>query len=270
MVGVVARAGGGRPSVGYRPRSTRPQRGRQIGNERDPDSPLINDEIRAPSVRLLGVDQSMIGVVPREEAMDLAREASLDLVMIASDADPPVVRIMDFSKYRYEQQKKKREAQKKAAASRVEVKELKMRYNIDVGDYNVRLKQAQKFLKDGDKVKASIQFRGREMEFKDLGFKLFKRFQEDLGEVAVLESRIQLEGRSISMLLGPNKAALQKVQAADQREKLKDKQAAKAVTETLDLAGVPDDEVDEGLKVKSGTLVVENERKPLVHENLLG
>ena len=149
-------------------------------------------------------------------------------VMIAADASPPVARIMDYSKYRYEQQKKKREAQKKAAANRQELKELKMRYNIDIADYNVRLKQAVRFLGDGDKVKVTSQFRGREMEFRDLGLKLFERLANDVAEIGVIESKAQMDGRSLHMVLVPNKAALQRAAAAEDKAKRAAEKAKKA------------------------------------------
>ena len=148
--------------------------------------------------------------------------------MIAADASPPVARIMDYSKYRYEQQKKKREAQKKAAANRQELKELKMRYNIDIADYNVRLKQAVRFLGDGDKVKVTSQFRGREMEFRDLGLKLFERLANDVAEIGVIESKAQMDGRSLHMVLVPNKAALQRAAAAEDKAKRAAEKAKKA------------------------------------------
>eukprot|EP00850_Spirogloea_muscicola_P008400 SM000044S16047 [mRNA] locus=s44:748702:750693:+ [translate_table: standard] len=159
-------------------------------------------------LRLLDEKNNMVGIMSREEALTRARAAELDLVTISADADPPVVRVMDFSKYRYEQQKKKRELQKKAAANRSEMKELKMRYNIDTHDYEVRLRSAVKFLQDGDR------FRGREMEFRDLGVKLFERFQGDVSEFGVVETKVTMEGRTMLMVLAPNKAALQKSAAA--------------------------------------------------------
>ncbi|KAJ7136432.1 hypothetical protein O6H91_Y556500 [Diphasiastrum complanatum] len=134
-------------------------------------------------------------------------------VLIAPDADPPVARIMDYSKFKYESAKRKREQQRKSAANRMELKELKMRYNIDTHDYDVRLRAAQRFLRDGNKVKVVVQFKGREMEFKDYGTKLFERFERDLGDLALVESKLTLEGRSMVMVFAPNKLALQKLQA---------------------------------------------------------
>ncbi|CAI5960599.1 unnamed protein product [Closterium sp. NIES-65] len=227
---VTARAGGARPRpAGARP-SQRPPMRRQQQQTEDKDGPLMNSDIRVPTLRLLAEDQALLGIVSREEALSKAREAGLDLVMIAADAKPPVARIMDYSKFRYEQQKKKREQQKKAAASRQELKELKMRYNIDTGDYNVRLKQALKFLHDGDKVKLTAQFRGREMEFKELGVKLFEKFQHDVAELAIVESKAHLEGRSMHMVLAPNKAVLQRMAAAEEKSRRAAERSKRAET----------------------------------------
>ncbi|CAI7761760.1 unnamed protein product [Closterium sp. NIES-53] len=227
---VTARAGGARPRpAGARP-SQRPPMRRQQQQTEDKDGPLMNSDIRVPTLRLLAEDQTLLGIVSREEALSKARESGLDLVMIAADAKPPVARIMDYSKFRYEQQKKKREQQKKAAASRQELKELKMRYNIDTGDYNVRLKQALKFLHDGDKVKLTAQFRGREMEFKELGVKLFEKFQHDVAELAIVESKAHLEGRSMHMVLAPNKAVLQRMAAAEEKSRRAAERSKRAET----------------------------------------
>jgi translation initiation factor IF-3 len=127
----------------------------------------------------------------------------LDLVVMSPDADPPLARIMDYSKYKYEKEKKDREARKKAAAVRVDIKELKMRYNIDTHDYGVRLRAAQKFLSGGDKVKVICQFRGRENDFRELGREMFDRFVEDVGDLATVENRPNMEGNSMTMLLAP-------------------------------------------------------------------
>ncbi|CAK9876789.1 unnamed protein product [Sphagnum jensenii] len=212
---VVGRAGGSRPPAGAR-RRPRPSGQRRTDQEVQNDGPLMNSDIRTPTVRLLDEEQNMVGIVSIQEALERSRTAELDLVMISPEAEPPVVRIMNYSKYKYELQKKKREAQKKAAANRQELKELKMRYNIDTHDYDVRLRAAQRFLKDGDKVKVVCQFKGREMEFKDLAFKLFERFVSDIGELGVIESKMAIEGRSMQMLIGPNKILQQKVQAQAQ------------------------------------------------------
>eukprot|EP00899_Mesostigma_viride_P015214 jgi/Mesvir1/23694/Mv18646-RA.1 len=165
----------------------------------------MNEMIRAPIVRLIDANKEMVGVMDREQALREAEERNLDLVMISPDADPPVCRMMNYSKYKYEQDKKKREEKKKAMAARFDVKELKMRYNIDEHDYQVRLRSAVKFLQDGDKVKLSLQFRGREMDFKHLAEDLFNRFKNDIVEDGVVESGINVEGRQMIMMLAPAK-----------------------------------------------------------------
>jgi translation initiation factor IF-3 len=142
-------------------------------------------------------------VMSTDEALERAEEAGLDLVVMSPDADPPLARIMDYSKYKYEKEKKDREARKKAAAVRVDIKELKMRYNIDTHDYGVRLRAAQKFLSGGDKVKVICQFRGRENDFRELGREMFDRFVEDVGDLATVENRPNMEGNSMTMLLSP-------------------------------------------------------------------
>lgn len=225
LVVVVGRAGGSRPAAGAK--RPRPQQTRRPGDKQEGqgDGTLLNGDIRVPTVRLLDEEQTMVGVVPTQEALQRARAADLDLVMISPDADPPVCRIMDYSKYRYEIQKKKREAQKKATASRQDLKELKMRYNIDTHDYGVRLRAARKFLEDGDKVKVVCQFKGREMDFKDLAFKLFQRFIDDIGELGLVESKMAIEGRQMIMMLGPNKTVIAKQQSA---EKSSEKSKSKA------------------------------------------
>ncbi|KAH7432077.1 hypothetical protein KP509_07G007000 [Ceratopteris richardii] len=159
---------------------------------------------RSDIVMLLGEDGKLVGRMSRNEALVRASEMGLDLVQLDKQ-DPPCVKIADYSKLKYELQKRKKEQQKKSVANRMDLKELKMRYNIDVHDYGVRLKSAQKFLRDGDKVKLIIQFKGRELEFKDLGLKLFERFEEDVGEDGIVESKITKDSRSISMVLAPRR-----------------------------------------------------------------
>lgn len=201
---IVARAGGSRPPPGAR--RPRPNNNRQQPAEDDNarDRLPVNEEIMANTVMLLGEDGKLVGTISREEALFRAQEQELDLVQLDKQ-DPPCVKIVQYSKLKYELQKRKKEQQKKSSANRMDLKELKMRYNIDVHDYGVRLRSAQRFLKDGDKVKLIVQFKGRELEFKDLGLKLFERFEEDLGEEAIIENKLTKEGRSMSMVLAPNK-----------------------------------------------------------------
>ncbi|KAL8128826.1 hypothetical protein V2J09_017981 [Rumex salicifolius] len=196
------------------------------GSRPDDDQPVDVSSIKSDNVRLIDGEQNMVGVVSKSRALQLAEEAELDLVVVSPDADPPVVRIMDFDKYRYEQQKKKREQQKKSAASRQALKELKMGYNIDSHDYSVRLKAAKKFLNDGDKVKIIVNLKGRENQFRDIAINLLKKFQTDVGELGAQESK-DFRERNIYMVLIPNKATLQKAQEAPKK---KDKLTANEVS----------------------------------------
>lgn len=163
----------------------------------------------------------MLGIVSKMEALQRAEDASLDLVILSPEADPPVVKIMDYNKYKYELQKKKKEQQKKNAASRMDLKELKMGYNIDSHDYSVRLKAAQKFLKDGDKVKIIVNLKGRENEFRNNAIELLRRFQNDVGELATEENK-NFRDRNVFIVLVPNKAIVQK---APEQPKKKEKPA---------------------------------------------
>ncbi|XP_038891171.1 translation initiation factor IF3-4, chloroplastic [Benincasa hispida] len=183
--------------------------------------------IRSNNVRLIDAQQNMVGIVSKAQAIQMAEDAELDLVVLSPDADPPVVRIMDYNKYRYELQKKKRGQQKKSAATRMDLKELKMGYNIDQHDYSVRLRAAQKFLKDGDKVKVIVNLKGRENEFRNIAIELIRRFQEEIGELATEEAK-NFRDRNIFIVLVPNKAVLQKAQ--EQPPKKKDKPAVNEVS----------------------------------------
>ncbi|KAF8400500.1 hypothetical protein HHK36_013798 [Tetracentron sinense] len=218
---ITARYGGYRP--GPSP-SRRPREKRQVEIEDDPALDVFS--IRSASVRLLDAEQNMVGVVPKSEAIQMAEQAELDLVILSPDADPPVVRIMDYNKYRYEQKKKKKDQQKKSTASRMDMKELKMGYNIDSHDYSVRLKAAQKFLKDGDKVKIIVNLKGRQNEFRNIAIELIKRFQSDIGELATEESK-SFSDRNMFIVLLPNKIILQKAQ---EQPKKKEKPAVTEVS----------------------------------------
>ena len=159
-------------------------------------------------MRLVDADGSQAGIVPVEEALRRAQEQALDLVEVAPTAKPPVCRIMDFGKFLYEQKKKAHESKKKQKV--IHVKELKFRPNIDEHDYDFKLKNAIRFLGEGDKVKATVQFRGREMARQDLGHKLIRRFQEDLGERAVLESGPEMAGNRMHVIFGPPRNQVKK------------------------------------------------------------
>lgn len=143
------------------------------------------------------------GVVPTEEALDIAMEAGLDLVEIQPNAQPPVCKILDYGRYKYQAQKKAAEARKKQKT--VEIKEIKMRPNIDTHDYEVKMRNMQRFFSDGDKVKVTLRFRGREMAHQDLGVKLLNKVREETSEVAKVESAPKLEGRQMVMVLAPLK-----------------------------------------------------------------
>lgn len=212
-IAVVARYGGGfRP--GPRSGGSRNFQGDNRFDGPDYDPALDLDRVKSSSVRLLDEQQNMIGVVSKSEAIQRANDADLILAILSVDADPPVLRLFesaDYKKHKYEQQKKKKVQQKRSAASRMDIKELKMGYNIDSHDYSVRLRAAQKFLKGGDKVKVIVSLKGRENEFRNIAIELIKRFQSDLGEIATEESKSFSE-RNIFMVLMPNKAVLQKAQ----------------------------------------------------------
>ena len=161
----------------------------------------LNEEIRDPQIRLIGETGEQLGIVSSAEALHIADEKGLDLVKIAPTATPPVCRIMDYGKYRFEQAKREKEARKNQHV--VEIKEIRMSPGIDVGDFNTKLKNAQKFLADGNRVKVSVRFRGREMAHTDIGRDLLKKFAELCSEVATLDKAAKLEGRNMSMFLSP-------------------------------------------------------------------
>ncbi len=161
----------------------------------------INEEILDKEVRLIGDTGEQLGIMPLQEAMNVAIEKDLDLVKIAPGSVPPVCKIMDYGKYRFEQSKKEKEAKKNQHI--VEVKEIRMSPSIGENDFNVKLKNAQKFLREGDRVKVSVRFRGREMAHTNLGADLLKAFAEKCEEIAVLDKEAKLEGRNMSMFLSP-------------------------------------------------------------------
>jgi len=161
----------------------------------------INSQITAREVRLIDVDGEQIGIVNIEEALRRAEIASLDLVEIAPQLEPPVCRIMDFGKYLFEQRKKLKKKSKK-----VHIKELKMRPVTDVGDYLVKIKQAKRFLTDGNKVKISIRFRGREFSYQQQGNDILRRAEEDLGECGIVEQSPKMEGKQMTMIIVPGKS----------------------------------------------------------------
>ncbi len=162
-----------------------------------------NQEIRVPRVRVIGEDGEMVGILSRDDALRQAEEVGLDLVEIQPNADPPVCRIMDFGKFKFEAQKKANAAKKKQ--KQVEIKELKFRPTTDVGDYQIKLRNLLRFLDEGDKVKVNIRFRGREMSHQELGYNLAKKIETDVGDQGVIEQFPRLEGRQMVMMIGPKK-----------------------------------------------------------------
>ena len=161
----------------------------------------INEAIRDREVRLIGADGSQLGVMSGREALRLAQEQDLDLVKIAPQAQPPVCKILDYGKYRFEQQKREKEAKKNQKV--IEIKEIRLSLNIDTNDFNTKVNQAAKFLQQGHKLKVSIRFRGREMAHTSLGLDVHKRFAEALEGKAVIDKQPKLEGRSMMMFMSP-------------------------------------------------------------------
>ena len=161
----------------------------------------INDEIRDREVRLISATGEQLGILSTREALERAAEADLDLVKISPTANPPVCKLMDYGKYKFEQQKREKEARKNQRV--IEIKEVRMSPGIDVNDFNVKLRNAQKFLSEGDRVKVTVRFRGREMAHTDIGRKLLLKFAEDCAEIATMDKEPQQEGRHMNMFLSP-------------------------------------------------------------------
>ena len=164
----------------------------------------INDEIRDREVRLISATGEQLGILSTREALERAAEADLDLVKISPTANPPVCKLMDYGKYKFEQQKREKEARKNQRV--IEIKEVRMSPGIDVNDFNVKLRNAQKFLSEGDRVKVTVRFRGREMAHTNIGQDLLLKFAEECGEVAVMDKSPKLEGRHMSIFLSPKPA----------------------------------------------------------------
>ena len=150
---------------------------------------------------MIGADGSQLGTKPLPEALQIAREAGLDLVEVAANADPPVCKILDYGKFKYEEQKKKNEARKKQKI--IEVKEIKLRPSIDDHDYAVKMRSMNKFIEEGDKVKVTMRFRGRELAHQELGMNVLMRVKDDLEEIAKVEQFPRMEGRQMTMVVSP-------------------------------------------------------------------
>ncbi|MDD3610057.1 MAG: translation initiation factor IF-3 [Halothiobacillaceae bacterium] len=175
--------------------SVKPTRGK--------DEPRINQEINAREVRLIDGEGNQVGVVPLRQALILAQEAEMDLVEISPGAVPPVCKIMDYGKFKYQQSKKAAEARKNQ--KQIEVKEVKFRPGTEENDYQVKLRNLVRFLSEGDKAKITLRFRGREMAHRDLAAALLDRLEQDLAEYGAVEQRPKLEGRQVTMVLAPKK-----------------------------------------------------------------
>ncbi len=179
-------------TIARRPHNAPPQRD---------TGPRVNDKIRSNEIRLIGAEGENVGVVTPSRAMEMAEQVGLDLVEISPNANPPVCKIMDFGKFKYEQQKRESEARKKQKI--IEVKEVKFRPNTDKHDYEVKMRNVYKFLENGDKVKITLRFRGREMAHQNLGRELLERVAEDTKEMGKIENMPKMEGRQMVMMIGP-------------------------------------------------------------------
>ena len=164
----------------------------------------LNEDIRDKEIRVIGDDGAQLGIMSAAEAQQLAYDKDLDLVKISPNATPPVCKIMDYGKFRFEQMKREKEARKNQHV--VEIKEVRMSPNIDTNDFNVKLKNAQKFLKDGNRVKVTVRFRGREVAHTSIGEVLLKQFGEQCAEIATVEKNPKLDGRHMTMFLSPKAA----------------------------------------------------------------
>jgi len=163
----------------------------------------VNDRILAPEVRVINPEGEQVGIVSIEKALILAEEASLDLVEISPNAEPPVCRIMDYGKFRFEENKKLQTQRKKT--KQTQVKEIKFRPGTDIGDYRIKLKKLVEFLEEGDRTKVTLRFRGREMAHQELGMELLMRVKADLAEYGTVEQEPKMEGRLMVMVLAPKK-----------------------------------------------------------------
>ena len=166
---------------------------------------LINEQIRASQVLVIGPNGEQVGVKPLQDALTLASYAGLDLVLMNPNGNPPVCKVMDYNKYRYEKQKKEKEALKKQKASNLEMKEFRLSSVIDVGDYETKINQVSKYLVKGNKIKLTIRFKGRQMAHTDLGQDVLIKFASRLQDLSILEQPPKLDGRNMTMVLAPKK-----------------------------------------------------------------
>lgn len=176
-----------------------------LGIAKNNDNMLINDQIKAREVLVIGPNGEQVGVKPIQDARTLASYASLDLVLISPNANPPVCKVMDYNKFRYEKQKKAKEALKKQKANMSELKEYRLSPVIDVGDFETKLRNATKYLEKGDRIKLTIRFKGRQMAHTELGKEVLERFADRVNDYADIEQKPKLDGRTMTMLLVPKK-----------------------------------------------------------------
>lgn len=195
----------------------------------------MNEQIRDSEVRLIDADGSQIGIVPIKKAMDMAAKADLDLVKIADKAKPPVCKIMDYGKYKFEMAKKEKESKKNQRTS--SVKEVRISMNIDVNDLNTKVNHARRFAEDGDKIKVSMRLKGRELGHTDIGRDLMMKFADMCGEFADLSKPVALEGKSLSMLLAP------KSKSNNQSKKSSKKGSEQGKKEANEVASKPEENV---------------------------
>jgi translation initiation factor IF-3 len=165
------------------------------------DGPRINEDIRVPAVQLIDAEGTNHGSTPIQRALELAQEAGMDLVEIAPNSEPPVAKILDYGRFKFQAQKKAAEARKRQKT--IEIKEIKMRPNIDIHDYEVKMRAIRRFFEEGDKVKVTLRFRGREMAHMELGAKLLTRVKDETQTIAKVEAEPKLEGRQMMMVLAP-------------------------------------------------------------------
>ncbi len=163
----------------------------------------MNGEITAPEIRLVGINNEPLGVVKLADAVKMSEDAEVDLVEIAPQADPPVCRLMDYGKFKYQEQKKAHDARLKQKI--IQVKEVKFRPGTDDGDYNIKVRNLTRFLEEGDKTKVTLRFRGREMAHQDIGMRLLEKVKADLEPVGIVEQFPKMEGRQMIMVIGPKK-----------------------------------------------------------------
>ena len=176
-----------------------------LGIAKDNDNMLINDQIKVPEVLVIGPNGEQVGVKPIADALTLASYAALDLVLISPNAKPPVCKVMDYNKFRYEKQKKQKEALKKQRANMSELKEYRLSPVIDVGDFETKLRNATKYLEKGDRIKLTIRFKGRQMAHTELGKEVLERFAERVKDYADIEQKPKLDGRTMTCVLVPKK-----------------------------------------------------------------